>query len=44
MTEAEFGVIGCVLIDNDVLNNIWRTLKPEMFSSDSGRNVPHMSF
>lgn len=39
MTEAEFGVIGCVLIDNDVLNNIWRTLKPEMFSSDFAQDT-----
>ena len=39
MTEAEFGVIGCVLIDNDVLNSIWRTLKPEMFSSDFAQDT-----
>ena len=39
MTEAEFGVIGCVLIDNDVLNGIWRTLKPEMFSSEFAQDV-----
>lgn len=39
MTEAEFGVIGCVLIDNDVLNGIWRTLKPEMFSSEFAQDA-----
>lgn len=39
MTEAEFGVIGCVLIDNDVLNGIWRTLKPEMFSSEFAQDT-----
>ena len=27
MTEAEFGVIGCVLIDNDVLNGIQEVTK-----------------
>ena len=39
MTEAEFGVIGCALIDNDVLNGIWRTLKPEMFSSEFAQDA-----
>ena len=33
MTEAEFGVIGCVL------NGIWRTLKPEMFSSEFAQDT-----
>lgn len=39
MTEAELGVIGCVLIDNDVLNGIWRNLKPEMFESELAQDT-----
>lgn len=34
MTEAEIGVIGCVLIDNDSMYKIYNKLKPEMFSSE----------
>lgn len=34
MNEAERGVIGCVLIDNDSLYEVYNKLKPEMFSSE----------
>ncbi len=34
MTEAETGVIGCVLIDNVSMNKIYNTLKPQMFESE----------
>lgn len=34
MTEAENGVIGCVLIDNGSLYEIYNRLKPQMFSSE----------
>lgn len=34
MTEAEIGVIGCVLIDNDSMYKVYNKLKPEMFSSE----------
>ena len=35
MTEAEIGVIGCVLIDNDSMYKVYNKLKPEMFSTVS---------
>ena len=34
MNEAEQGVIGCVLIDNNSLYDVYNKLKPEMFSSE----------
>lgn len=34
MNEAEQGVIGCVLIDNSSLYDVYNTLKPEMFESE----------
>lgn len=34
MTEAEQGVLGCVLIDNSSLHDIYNKLKPEMFASE----------
>lgn len=34
MTEAETGVIGCVLIDNESLYTVYNILKPEMFLSE----------
>lgn len=34
MTEAEVGVIGCVLIDNDSMFKVYNKLKPEMFSTE----------
>ena len=34
MTEAELGVIGCVLIDNESLSKIYSKLTPDMFSSE----------
>lgn len=34
MTEAEHGVIGCVLTDNDSLYSVYNTLRPEMFDSE----------
>lgn len=34
MTEAEVGVIGCVLIDNDSMYKVYNKLKPEMFSTE----------
>lgn len=34
MTEAENGVIGCVLIDNGSMYEIYNRLKPQMFSSE----------
>lgn len=34
MTEAEVGVIGCVLIDNDSLYKVYNKLKPQMFASE----------
>lgn len=34
MTEAEQGVIGCVLIDNGCLYEVYNKLKPQMFSSE----------
>lgn len=34
MTEAEQGVIGCVLIDNDSMFKVYNKLKPEMFSTE----------
>lgn len=34
MTEAEQGVIGCVLIDNGALYEVYDILKPQMFSSE----------
>lgn len=34
MTEAEQGVIGCVLIDNRALYEVYDILKPQMFSSE----------
>lgn len=34
MIEAEQGVIGCVLIENSSLYNVYNTLKPEMFESE----------
>lgn len=38
MIEAESGVIGCVLIDNHSLYEIYNRLKPEMFASEFGQN------
>lgn len=38
MNEAEDGVIGCVLIDNESLYDVYNTLKPDMFLSDFGRD------
>lgn len=34
MLEAEKGVIGCVLIDNDVLFKVYNILKPNMMSTE----------
>lgn len=34
MTEAEVGVIGCVLIDNDSMFKVYNKLKSEMFSTE----------
>ena len=34
MNEAEQGVIGCVLIENSSLYDVYNTLKPEMFESE----------
>lgn len=34
MTEAETGVIGCVLIDNKSLYTVYNALRPEMFESE----------
>ena len=34
MTEAEVGVLGCVLIDNESLYTVYNILKPEMFASE----------
>jgi replicative DNA helicase len=34
LTEAEIGVIGCVLIDNDSMYKVYNKLKPEMFSTE----------
>lgn len=34
MTEAEIGVIGCTLIDNDSMYKVYNKLKPEMFSTE----------
>ena len=34
MNSAEQGVIGCVLIDNNSLYDVYNKLKPEMFASD----------
>ena len=34
MTEAEIGVIGCVLIDNDSMYKVYNKLKPKMFSTE----------
>ena len=34
MNTAEQGVIGCVLIDNNSLYDVYNKLKPEMFASE----------
>ena len=34
MNEAEKGVLGCILIDNNSMNDVYNKLKPEMFSSE----------
>ena len=34
MNEAEQGVLGCVLIDNSSLYDVYNKLKPDMFSSE----------
>ena len=34
MTEAETGVIGCILIDNESLYTVYNVLRPEMFVSE----------
>ena len=34
MNEAESGVIGCVLIENSSLYEVYNILKPEMFLSE----------
>ena len=34
MNAAEQGVIGCVLIDNNSLYDVYNKLKPEMFASE----------
>lgn len=39
MTEAEAGVIGCVLIDNNSINDVYTVLKPEMFGTDLGADM-----
>lgn len=38
MTEAESGVIGCILLDEESLYSIYDKLKPEMMSDDFGQN------
>lgn len=38
MNEAEQGVIGCVLIDNNSLYDVYNKLKPEMFASEFGQD------
>lgn len=38
MNEAEQGVIGCVLIDNGCLFDVYNTLRPEMFASEFCRD------
>lgn len=39
MTEAEAGIIGCVIMDNDSMYKIYNKLKPEMFSTDFGKEA-----
>lgn len=34
MTEAEQGIIGCILIDNDSIHNVYDRLKPTMFLTE----------
>lgn len=34
MTEAEIGVVGCILINNESMYQVYNKLKPEMFSSE----------
>lgn len=34
MIEAENGVIGCVLLDNNCLYDVYNTLRPDMFESE----------
>ena len=34
MTEAEIGVVGCVLINNESMYKVYNTLRPEMFQSE----------
>lgn len=38
MTEIEQGVLGCVMIDNSSLYDVYGKLKPEMFSSEFCRD------
>lgn len=38
MTEAEQGILGCVLIDSNSLYNVYNTLKPEMFQAEFGQD------
>lgn len=38
MIEAEQGIIGCILIDESSLFQVYNKLKPEMFRSDFGRD------
>ncbi len=34
MNEAEKGVLGCILIDNEAMHDVYNKLKPEMFSTE----------
>lgn len=38
MNEAEISLIGCVLMDNDSLYEVYDRLRPEMFSGDIARD------
>ena len=38
MTEAEKGILGCVLLESNALYEIYNKLKPDMFSSDFGHD------
>ena len=38
MIEAENGVIGCVLLDNNCLYDAYNTLRPDMFESEFCRD------
>ncbi len=39
MTEAEIGVVGCVLINNESMYKVYNILRPEMFQSEFCQEV-----